>query len=156
MTAEPIRTDVLIVGAGAAGLTLAIDLARRGVDFRLVDKASAAFGGSRGKGVQPGSLEAYEALGVLPLLLALGAAPYPLTRTYAEDGVVTEEPLGEMRDPTPAEPYAIPMMLPQMLTERALRDRLADLGHAPDYGCELLDFADSAEGVTAHLRKIGR
>ncbi|MFZ2510065.1 MAG: FAD-dependent monooxygenase, partial [Gordonia sp. (in: high G+C Gram-positive bacteria)] len=32
-------TDVMIVGAGAVGLTLAIDLQRRGVKYRLVDAA---------------------------------------------------------------------------------------------------------------------
>jgi 2-polyprenyl-6-methoxyphenol hydroxylase-like FAD-dependent oxidoreductase len=44
-------TDVLICGAGAAGLALAIDLARRGVNFRLIEKAEAPFKGSRGKGI---------------------------------------------------------------------------------------------------------
>ena len=34
--AREFTTDVLISGAGAAGLTLAIDLARRGVAFRLI------------------------------------------------------------------------------------------------------------------------
>ena len=29
--------DVLICGAGAAGLTLAVELARRGVSFRLIE-----------------------------------------------------------------------------------------------------------------------
>jgi 2-polyprenyl-6-methoxyphenol hydroxylase-like FAD-dependent oxidoreductase len=46
-------TDVLICGAGTAGLSLAIDLARRGVDFRLIEKAETPFQGSRGKGIQP-------------------------------------------------------------------------------------------------------
>ena len=45
------QTDVLICGAGAAGLTLAIDLARRGVRFRLIEKMEAPFSGSRGKAV---------------------------------------------------------------------------------------------------------
>jgi 2-polyprenyl-6-methoxyphenol hydroxylase-like FAD-dependent oxidoreductase len=36
-------TDVLICGAGAAGLTLAIELARRGVSFRLVEKMEGPF-----------------------------------------------------------------------------------------------------------------
>jgi 2-polyprenyl-6-methoxyphenol hydroxylase-like FAD-dependent oxidoreductase len=44
-------TDVLICGAGAAGLTLAIDLARRGIAFRLIDKMAQPFSGSRGKGI---------------------------------------------------------------------------------------------------------
>ena len=39
--------DVLICGAGAAGLTLAIDLARRGVSFRLIEKSEGPFHGSQ-------------------------------------------------------------------------------------------------------------
>ena len=48
---------VLIVGAGPTGLALACDLARREVNFRIVDKAHEYFSGSRGKGLQPRSLE---------------------------------------------------------------------------------------------------
>jgi 2-polyprenyl-6-methoxyphenol hydroxylase-like FAD-dependent oxidoreductase len=52
-------TDVLICGAGAAGLTLAVDLARRGVNFRLIEKLADPFRGSRGKGIQPRTLEVF-------------------------------------------------------------------------------------------------
>ena len=45
---EQLTAEVLIAGAGAAGLTLAIDLARRNVAFRLIDKLPSAFAGSRG------------------------------------------------------------------------------------------------------------
>jgi hypothetical protein len=45
-------TDVFICGAGAARLTLTIDLARRGVAFRLIDMAEGPFQGSRGKGLR--------------------------------------------------------------------------------------------------------
>jgi glycine/D-amino acid oxidase-like deaminating enzyme len=44
------ETNVLIVGAGPTGLTLALDLARRGISFRLIDAAASPFAGSRGKG----------------------------------------------------------------------------------------------------------
>lgn len=36
-------TDVLICGAGVTGLTLAIELARHGVSFRLIEKKNDAF-----------------------------------------------------------------------------------------------------------------
>lgn len=36
--AEQFVADVLICGAGASGLTLAIDLARGGISFRLIEK----------------------------------------------------------------------------------------------------------------------
>lgn len=64
MTKENI-TDVLIVGAGPTGTALAIDLVRRGVSVRLIDRASRAFDGSRAKGVQPRTLEILHDLGAL-------------------------------------------------------------------------------------------
>ncbi len=148
-TLKTLTTDVLICGAGAAGLTLAIDLARRGVDFLLIDKAERPFQGSRGKGIQPRSLEVFEDLGVLAGMLALGA-PYPLVRTYSGTGFV-DSTIGEGAEPSPAEPYATPLMLPQFLTEGVLRDRLAALGHAPRYGAELTALTQDADGVDAAL-----
>jgi 2-polyprenyl-6-methoxyphenol hydroxylase-like FAD-dependent oxidoreductase len=143
-------TDILIAGAGAAGLTLAIDLARRDVAFRLIDKAQQAFQGSRGKGIQPRSLEVFEDLGVLAPMLATGG-PYPPVRNYAPDGSFEETVIGEGATPSPAEPYATPLMLPQFLTETILRQRLAELGHTPEYGAELTGIDQDAEGVTATL-----
>lgn len=43
--------DVLIIGAGPTGLTLAVDLARRGIRHRIIDPGTRA--GSRGKGCSP-------------------------------------------------------------------------------------------------------
>lgn len=146
----PLTTDVLIAGAGPAGLTLAIDLARRGVAFRLIDKAQHPFQGSRGKGLQPRSLEVFEDLGVLAPMLAAGG-PYPPVRNYAPDGSFEETAIGEGAEPSPAEPYAAPLMLPQFLTETILRHRLADLGHAPEYAAELTAIDQDADGMTATL-----
>ena len=78
-------TDVLICGAGPTGLTLAIDLARRGIRFRLIDQLDAPFNGSRGKGIQPRTLEVFEDLGVVDRIIALGG-PYPRLRAYRDDG----------------------------------------------------------------------
>lgn len=57
-------TDVLICGAGVTGLTLAIELARHGVSFRLIEKRTTPFIGSRGKGIQPRTQEIFEDLGI--------------------------------------------------------------------------------------------
>jgi 2-polyprenyl-6-methoxyphenol hydroxylase-like FAD-dependent oxidoreductase len=37
------KTNVRIAGAGPTGLTLEIDLARRGIEVRIVDKAAEFF-----------------------------------------------------------------------------------------------------------------
>ncbi|MBN8726258.1 MAG: FAD-dependent oxidoreductase [Xanthomonadales bacterium] len=144
------HTDVLICGAGAAGLTLAIDLARRGVDFRLVDKLAAPFPGSRGKGIQPRTLEVFEDLGIVQAILAAGG-PYPPQRVHAADGSHADTAMVAEAAATPAEPYALPWMCPQATTERIMRERLAGLGGHVQAGCELIGFEEDADGVTATL-----
>lgn len=145
-------TDVLICGAGAAGLTLAIELARRRVAFWLIDKLEGPFRGSRGKGIQPRSQEIFEDLGIIDRLVAVGGV-YPSEHTYGNDGSVLRAEVIEIADPTPDEPYHIRLMVPQFLTEGVMRNRLAELGHRVEFGTELLDFAQDLEGVTARVRK---
>jgi 2-polyprenyl-6-methoxyphenol hydroxylase-like FAD-dependent oxidoreductase len=72
MVMDDFAAEVLICGAGAAGLTLAIDLARRGISFRLIDRMDAPFAGSRGKGIQPRTQEIFEDLDFIDRLVAVG------------------------------------------------------------------------------------
>ena len=141
--------DVLICGAGAAGLTLAIDLARRGLSFRLIEKLDGPFRGSRGKGIQPRTQEVFEDLGILDRVVAAGGL-YPPQREYRADGSYAELPV-EHESPTPVEPHQLPLMVPQFLTEGVMRERLTELGHSPAFGCELVGFEQDADGVTARL-----
>ncbi|MBV8443541.1 MAG: FAD-dependent oxidoreductase [Hyphomicrobiales bacterium] len=146
---EP-TTDVLICGAGAAGLSLAIDLARRGVDFRLAEKADEPFHGSRGKGIQPRSLEIFEDYGIVDRLFATGG-PYPPIRDYRPDGSFVDSGVAEGTVATPTEPYNAPLMVPQFLTEGVMRERLAELGHRVAFGQELTGFVQDDAGVTAQV-----
>lgn len=148
--ADDHAAGVLICGAGAAGLTLAIDLARRGVAFRLIEKRTAPFRGSRGKGIQPRTQEVFEDLGILDRVVAAGGA-YPLQREYRADGGYRESVMMESTDPTPAEPYHLALMVPQFLTEAVMRERLAELGHHVAFGRELAGFEQDMQGVSARL-----
>jgi len=143
-------TDVVICGAGAAGLTLAVELARRGVNFRLIEKLSDPFRGSRGKGIQPRTLEVFEDLGIVDRVVASGGV-YPPQREYRDDGSYEDSRIVEISDPTPAEPYRTPVMLPQFMTEAALRERLTELGHRPEFGYELIGFKQDEERVNATI-----
>lgn len=147
---EQLAVDVLICGAGAAGLTLAIDLARRGISFRLIEKADQPFHGSRGKGIQPRTQEIFEDLGILDRIVAVGGV-YPTERRYRDDGSYHDADVMQHIDPTPAEPYHLPLMVPQFLTERVMRERLMELGHTPAFACELVGFEQDSDGVTARL-----
>jgi 2-polyprenyl-6-methoxyphenol hydroxylase-like FAD-dependent oxidoreductase len=142
--------DVVIVGAGPAGLTLACELARRGVGFRLVDSAPGPFGGSRGKTLQPRTLELMDDLGVIASVLARGEWT-PAIRTYHQDGEITTEHLFGGRLPTPDTPYPRAFTIAQNLTEEILRRRLTELGGRLEYGVELVALEQTAEEVVLTL-----
>ena len=147
--------EVLICGAGATGLTLAIELARRDLSFRLIEKMNSPFRGSRGKGIQPRTQEIFEDIGILNRVVAVGGL-YPPQREYRNDGTFTESAVVELEDPTPAEPYHIPLMVPQFLTEGVMRDRLTELGHKVEFGCESIRLEQNESGVTAMLADRSR
>ena len=66
------NTDVLIVGAGPTGLTLACQLVRYGIDFILIEKNTGVTTHSKAIGVQARTLEIYEQLGVAEQAIDLG------------------------------------------------------------------------------------
>src|SRR5262249_37196346 len=97
-TMPPREVQVLIVGAGPTGLALACDLARRGLRFRIVDKAEAHFIGSKGKGLQPRSLEVMDDLGIIEQILGNGQFHIPF-RAYDGAKVLEERDPHEGRNP---------------------------------------------------------
>jgi 2-polyprenyl-6-methoxyphenol hydroxylase-like FAD-dependent oxidoreductase len=142
--------QVLIAGAGPTGLTLAIDLARRGVAVRIVDRAAEFFAGSRGDGIQPRTLEVFEDLGVLDAIHRAGI-PSPLIRVFLDGNPFAERRMSEVREPTPGVPYPNPWMLGQSGTEAILRARLAEFGVHVELSTALDTFTQDADGVTATL-----
>ncbi|WP_405168198.1 FAD-dependent monooxygenase [Nocardia sp. NBC_01499] len=150
---------VLIVGAGPTGLTLGCDLARRGIDCLVVDKATELFIGSRGKGLQPRTLEVFDDLGLIDEVLAHGAV-FPSFRMYADTQVQWTRTVHEMLGLSPLErehgvPYPNAWILPQWRTDELLRDRLLELGGRLELGTELVDFVQDETGVTVTLRRNG-
>jgi 2-polyprenyl-6-methoxyphenol hydroxylase-like FAD-dependent oxidoreductase len=141
---------VLIVGAGPTGLTLAIDLARRGVAFRLIDAATTPFTGSRGKGLQPRTLEIFEDLDVINPILAAGAL-YPKFRIHLGPLSLRAGSLGSSRPPTENVPYPNLWMVPQFRTEAILLDRLSTLGGKVEFGTALTTFQQDDQGVDVTL-----
>jgi 2-polyprenyl-6-methoxyphenol hydroxylase-like FAD-dependent oxidoreductase len=137
--------QVLIIGAGPTGLTLALDLHRRGVPFRIVDASAAPFAGSRGKGLQPRSMEVFHDLGVIEPVLASGRLDMTM-RAYNGREVVREWDMHEGRNPTTERPYARTMLIPQFRVEQILRDAIPQ---PVEYGMTLTSFTQDDSGVTA-------
>jgi 2-polyprenyl-6-methoxyphenol hydroxylase-like FAD-dependent oxidoreductase len=143
-------TDVLVVGAGPTGLTLACDLARRGVAVRIVDRAPEFPAGSRGKGLSPRSLEVFDDLAVIDRVLAAGKT-HMVHRKYRGAEVVAEVDPEAGVEPTPDIPYPTGLMIPQWRVEEILRERLADFGVAVELGAELRSFSQDNDRVTATI-----
>lgn len=148
------EVEVLIVGAGPVGVTLGCELARRGVSFRLVDQATRPFEGSRGKTLQPRTLELMEDLGVVDRVLARGESTPPI-QVFSPNGPVQVETLFGDRVPTPCTPYPRPFTIAQNLTEEALRARFAELGGQIHYGTALSGLEEDDTGVIATLQGEG-
>jgi 2-polyprenyl-6-methoxyphenol hydroxylase-like FAD-dependent oxidoreductase len=54
--------DVLVVGAGPVGLTAALELRRRGIECRVVDRLPSPAMAAKAVGIQPRTLEIWEAV----------------------------------------------------------------------------------------------
>ena len=146
---------VLIAGAGPTGLTLALDLARRGVRSRIIEKATEFPKGSRGRGMQPRTQEVLDDLGLIDAVHAQGSL-YPTMRAYENGAVVWEEQVIERLAATSDVPYPNPWMIPQWRTTELLRGRLASFGVEVDLGTELASFEQNSDGVIATLVSNGK
>ena len=114
-------TDVLIIGAGPAGTALAIDLVRRGLDIRIIDKAPRSFDGSRAKGIQPRTQEVFADLGMLREILA-GGSLYPKLGIHL--GPLTAPwRMYRTKQPSADIPYPNTWLIPQYRTDAVLHAR---------------------------------
>ncbi len=144
------ETSVLVVGAGPTGLALACDLARRGVRALVVERAPALFPGSRGKGLQPRTMEVFDDLGVAGAVLAAGG-PIPVGMVWREGRRQGEHRMFDAPEPTESAPYAEARMLPQWRTQEILLVRLRELGGDVAFGTAVTGLTQDAERVTAEL-----
>jgi 2-polyprenyl-6-methoxyphenol hydroxylase-like FAD-dependent oxidoreductase len=140
-------SDVLVVGAGPVGLTLAGELARHGVRCRLIDRAPAPLPNCRAIGVTPRTLEVWEDMGVARQMIDAG-----LWITGMRS-VIHGQPPQDVRAPSLDLPYA-QLGLPQYETERLLAQHLARRGLAVERGVALAALDQDPEGIRVRLSRL--
>ncbi len=146
---EEYDTDVLVVGAGPAGLTLAVELARRGVDCRLIEKRpDPSHQADKAIGIQCRTMEIWENIGIVQEAMDAGAWLHG--QTVFVNGRQTHQVDWDL----PEVPFAH-LALPQYDTERILGGCFARHGGRVERGLELTSFAQDATGVTAQLKEAG-
>ena len=146
-------TNVLVVGAGPTGLTMANVLAQSGVGFRVIDKTNGPTEESRALVVHAKILELLDKLGLADRAVEdgqrMGAAE--LLRegksvgelSFFEDGQEQEQ----------RTPYPMALIYEQHMTERLLIRGLEEAGGRVEWNTELLDLSQTSDGVRTTVRR---
>jgi 2-polyprenyl-6-methoxyphenol hydroxylase-like FAD-dependent oxidoreductase len=141
----PHSTDVLIVGAGPVGLSLALKLALARVPFVLIDRQAAGENTSRAAVVFARTLQGLEEVGATEAMLAEGhRTPHFTVRDRSR--VLLRVDFAEL--PTR---YPFTLMIPQSDTERVLAARLQVLGGRVLRRHTLVDLTQDAETCVATI-----
>lgn len=138
--------DVLVVGAGPAGLTLTADLLRRNVSVRLIDQGESPSQTSRATSLTPRTLEALDDLGITQELLDTGIR---IRKAEAYQG---ENRAFELTFPETAQ-TRFPFLLnnSQRQTEQLLTQRVEELGGAVERQRLLVGLRQDRQGIVAQV-----
>ncbi|KAF9002957.1 FAD binding domain-containing protein [Cyathus striatus] len=147
--------SILVVGAGPAGLVLALSLLQNGVSVRIIDKETSHRAGERGAGILPRTLELHNILGTLPDILKI-ADEVPTRRSYELPGgtnILLEQNMTTHTEATSSVPYTNPLVVGQNHQEAILRAHIRKYGVEIELGTALKDLQQNDDYVTAHLIK---
>jgi 2-polyprenyl-6-methoxyphenol hydroxylase-like FAD-dependent oxidoreductase len=165
MTEGVTDSEVLIVGAGPTGLTLAIDLGKRGIRCTIIERKERPAFLPKMERVNARSMEIYRRMGLAPQIRAAGLrsdCPMDVYIMLALDRV----PLLHLSYPSVAEAQArtrstndgsLPLEPYQLISQYTLEPLLKSIAETIPpvtvrFGCEFLSLDQDNGGVTARVR----
>jgi len=145
------NTDVIIIGAGPTGLSLACQFIRYGIDFVVIEKNESITPFSKAIGVQARTLEIYDQLGLAQPAIERGTIA---SRVRLVEG---GEVRGEMHLANFGKglsQYPFMLMLEQSKNEELLYKFMKSHGRDVLWKTELENFTQDATGVTAQVKSV--
>lgn len=165
MKQVPDVTSILIVGGGPCGLTLAIELGRRGIDAVLIDRKPGTAVNPQANATQARTMEHFRRLGFADEVRELGLPKdYPTDIAYFTRYGSLE--LARFRLPSAQQASSLarnlsgswstaelPHRVSQKYVEQVLRRHAsAQATVSMHYNWNLEDFTETTDGVTAQIR----
>jgi 2-polyprenyl-6-methoxyphenol hydroxylase-like FAD-dependent oxidoreductase len=136
--------DVLVVGAGPVGLTMAGELARHGVRCRIIDRLAQPLPYCRAIGVTPRTLEVWDDMGIARDMIDAGLW------LVGGRSIINGRPPHDSFEAFPELSYGA-LGLPQYETERVLIRHLASFGVGVEKGIGLVALSQSPDRVAVQL-----
>jgi 2-polyprenyl-6-methoxyphenol hydroxylase-like FAD-dependent oxidoreductase len=157
--------EVIVAGAGPVGLTLAIDLGRRGVSCLIMERDPTTAPWPKMDRSNARTMEFYRRIGIVDRVRALGYPPDNPMDVFLTTRL-SEPPIAVLKYPSVAErrkqiaesPDGSFLLEPyQLVSQNKLEPLLKEIAEGMPkvtvrYGCELVDFAQDENGVTVHTR----
>jgi 2-polyprenyl-6-methoxyphenol hydroxylase-like FAD-dependent oxidoreductase len=159
--------DVIVAGAGPVGLTLAIDLGRRGVRCLLMERHPTTLPWPKMDRSNARTMEFYRRIGIVDRVRALGYPPDNPMDVFLTTRL-SDPPIAVLKYPSVAErrrqiaesPNGAWLLEPyQLVSQNKLEPLLKEVAEGTPnvtvrYGCELVDFSQDETGVTVHARTV--
>jgi 2-polyprenyl-6-methoxyphenol hydroxylase-like FAD-dependent oxidoreductase len=161
-----LETQVIITGAGPAGLTLAIDLGRRGVHCVLLERNETSIQLPKMERCNVRTMEIYRQLGIaekvcdaglpreapMDVFLAISMADPPIVRLPYPSVAEAKAEIAARNVGQPLEPY---QLISQYTLEPLLRSIAETLSTiVVRFGWELTTFTQDAVSVSAKIRTL--
>ncbi|MFL5838366.1 MAG: FAD-dependent monooxygenase [Solirubrobacteraceae bacterium] len=139
--------DALVVGAGPTGLLMAAELARHGLQVRVIDRDEHAAIESRALAIHARTVELLDDLGLAGTFVARGLRASGVSMWSSSGERLIHIAFDEIGGPFP-----FVLDLPQSATEALLERHLRELGVAVERRTELAAFEQDSGCVRATLR----